>query len=247
MDLNALVNLLLFLEVLYGIVLVVVHALILLPPFNLPKVDAFPEANKWLPLFDLQFGYRIEAGDNRGWEEDFIDANGGAEVEESYYLGTVMGVVMGVITIIFALATCARRLCCPIRGTGHRTLEKAWLVFTSGLLGWFCICNLGKVPTRAVCFFSDAGNATDIVASPGTIEHRTDAAAEASMSGASQLTQAEDIEGSASCDAFRIFFVQWTIMVTLLLGLLLWAALSSINKSILSYQQLPSRDDENAD
>jgi len=249
MDLNGLVNLLLFLQVLYGVLLVIVHTLILLPPFNLPQVDAFPAANKWLPLLDLQYGYRIEAGDNKGWEEDFIDADGGAEVQESFYLGTVMGVVIGIITIIFAVATTTRRQCCPIRGTGHRTLEKSWLVFTFGLLGWFCLCNLGKVPTRAVCFFADAGNATEVIASPKTIVHETESAAQASMSGASELTPAKDMDHTSSCDAFRLFFVQWTLMVTLIIGLLLWAALSSINKSILSYERVPSRerDDETTD
>mmetsp|Transcript_68966 Transcript_68966/g.165499 ORF Transcript_68966/g.165499 Transcript_68966/m.165499 type:complete len:326 (+) Transcript_68966:93-1070(+) len=235
MDLRSLVNLLLFLQFLYGVTLVVVHSLLLLPPFNEPEVEAFPAVNKWLPLFDLQFGFRIDGGDSPMWEEDFIDIRDAVEIEESNYLGTVMGLVVGVITVLFCLAVVVRRQCCAVTGTGYRTLEKSWLVFTTGLLGWFCLCNLGKVPTGALCYDALEGNHTEIVKDADTVFHRTEGIVEDSTTGTGEIES--ELRGSAklspSCDVYRVFFVQWTLMATILGGLLLWAAMSSINKSIV--------------
>eukprot|EP00403_Amphidinium_massartii_P027971 CAMPEP_0178395940 /NCGR_PEP_ID=MMETSP0689_2-20121128/13475_1 /TAXON_ID=160604 /ORGANISM="Amphidinium massartii, Strain CS-259" /LENGTH=281 /DNA_ID=CAMNT_0020016605 /DNA_START=159 /DNA_END=1000 /DNA_ORIENTATION=+ len=222
-SLRGVVVLLLIAQVLYGLLLIGLHLALLMPPFNQPRLKHFPTSAQWIEFLDLQFSLRIWEGSGHQWSNSFINEEEDVSVTESNYLGTTIGLVLGVITVIVAVFTMVKTDLSPC-GCGKRTpwVEKSWLAFTCAQASWFIFCNIGKVIT--LCNTPSQATAVD-----------TSASETKEASGEDDLVHYKDSSGGgytwsvSHCGVLQTWYAEWLLLMAIVLILLLWAAFSYVN------------------
>eukprot|EP00747_Dinoflagellata_sp_TGD_P164494 gnl/TRDRNA2_/TRDRNA2_184490_c0_seq1.p1 gnl/TRDRNA2_/TRDRNA2_184490_c0~~gnl/TRDRNA2_/TRDRNA2_184490_c0_seq1.p1 ORF type:complete len:305 (-),score=31.83 gnl/TRDRNA2_/TRDRNA2_184490_c0_seq1:73-987(-) len=202
MDLKGLVRLFLVVQLLYGLLLTVLHVLLLAPPFNEPECYWIPGSGPWLELFDLQWSYRM-----RG-ENSFSNGN---------YIGTVTGALFGVITLVLVICAVLSMEAC-----GHkrqfRCIEKWWLVYTTFQVPTFCIINLCKIST--LCTYAH----DQVAAGPKTL-----ASSLPDYFVTPSPVKITFPHVSLHCGTMKMWFIECTCMATLIALIGLWACWSYVN------------------
>eukprot|EP00747_Dinoflagellata_sp_TGD_P168494 gnl/TRDRNA2_/TRDRNA2_194982_c0_seq1.p1 gnl/TRDRNA2_/TRDRNA2_194982_c0~~gnl/TRDRNA2_/TRDRNA2_194982_c0_seq1.p1 ORF type:complete len:347 (-),score=36.16 gnl/TRDRNA2_/TRDRNA2_194982_c0_seq1:134-1174(-) len=212
LNLKGLVRLFCFVETLYGILLTVLHMLLLAPPFNEPECDWIPGSGPWLELLDLQWSYRVRGESLHSWEEPMMRYS-----SHGNFAGTVMGLILGIITLMTVIFF-VLYLECYSHYPQYRVMEKVWLIFTTCQVPGFCLCNLGKVST--LCSYASS-------------KHQAAGTKGSYAASAQYVTPAPDSltfpQVSLHCGTLRMWFIEWTCMVTVLAALGLWACWSYVN------------------
>jgi len=241
-NLRGAVVLLLIAQVLYGVLLIVLHVLLLMPPFNQPRLSHFPESAQWIEFLDLQFSLRIWEASSDDWTNTFINEQEDVSVTESNYLGTMIGLVLGIITVLVAIFTMLRTDLSPC-GCGKRSpwVEKAWLAFTCTQASWFIFCNVGKIMT--LCHRP-----------PNVLTSSADGKSAMPTTHVNELGDVIRVNNDASggaytwslshCRVLQTWYAEWLALSALVLIFFLWAAFSHINARILSARH-EYQEDEN--
>ena len=164
---------------------------------------------------------RFTQGTSDAWSNSFLDEDQDVSIVESNYLGTMIGLVLGVLTLGMALLAMFRTDLCPI-GCGKRSpnLEKAWLVFTTLQGAWFLGANIGKVIT--LC------KDDSVIPEEEKEEMRT--------------TQGNEAAGAyvwavSHCRILQIWYTEWVILATFVVSMFIWAAFSFINGRIITARE----------
>jgi len=210
-------------QALYGLLLIFLHTLLLSPPFNEPKCDWLPGSGPWLELLDLQWSLRIRGNRAYDWEAPMLRYS-----THGNFAGTVLGLLIGVLTFLFAIFAefVFRR---PFHGNSAiRTWETAWLGFSTVEVIGFFLCNLGKIST--LC---------NEASSPGMPDSTVAAHREAPLTSAKQYPGEHIHQAARSsvlfpalashCDILEMWFIEWTFMAGFLGFLGLWACWSYVN------------------
>lgn len=139
-DMYGCVRLFIFLQMIYGTMLIVIHVLLLSPPFNEPRCDWIPGSGPWLQLLDLQWSLRIRGNGDENWETPVLRYN-----EHGNFAGTILGLIVGIMTFLLSLIAD-----CSLQKSGQGRLQplaKIWLGFTTLQIPAFLACNMGKLGT----------------------------------------------------------------------------------------------------
>lgn len=225
-DLKNVVQIFLVFQAMYGVMLIVLHALLLAPPFNEPRCDWLPGSGPWLELLDLQFSLRIQGSTAYDWEAEMSQYN-----MHWNFAGTLMGLLMGMVTGILSATIMLSVTWDLMDNAMTRCMEKAWLSFSTVQLLLFIFCNLGKIPT--LCIYAEESNQTP--------RPTFDGGANLAYHTAPPSTVMLFPKIAVHCGVLKMWFMEWTLLVAIVSGLGVWACWSWVNVRIKEEQELEDR------
>lgn len=217
MNLKNAMRVILTIQMAYGLILIVLHFLLFIPPMDEPTVEWFPAFNGLpLEMADLQFSLRIRGGKTPTYHEPMMRVGGSLNVP-----GIAVAICLGVLHF-FGAAIVMYTITYHQPTENLKRFEKFYLIFTTMQVPYFCLCNLGKVSVLCPDIPQQAGR------NPAPPREVSDIGSPEFPSQALHITSLFS-QLSNHCSVLRVWFVEWTIMVSVLAGIGVWVCWSYVN------------------
>lgn len=238
-SLQGITHVFLALQMFYGLLLIILHSLLLAPPFNEPRCDWIPGSGPWMELLDLQWSLRIREAPYTTQTSDYVQVSARALRTSFNCAGTAFGLFVGVFTLLLACLV-EISFSCTRAQSFAKPIEKLWLGFTTLQVAVFCACNLGKIERicqSTLVALADHNDETVVpdVTLPGQ---------DTTSSPPPPPVPYREGPGLNGCGVMNAWFVEWTFMVTTIAGLGVWSCWSFVNMRIQTQLRADRRAEE---